>query len=455
MERDNIKTVTITHPAERVKEYRWLAGFFRLLGIWVCENILGETHGDPTDFYIEIQNEAETKEKKPENKSWKDIRWKETVESEYSALNLEDMDSTAAEEYEEKNWLQVILSTIKGLFSDHTWLELKFIAEQYVKYDLMRASYAVEYFANSDDYEIYEYMNRSKNRFYQAYKVLESWENEHSSKYLLAAICNCQRRFNELYTVIWNACQNEKLEEKQRVSLLEYLKEKPYQEYEQINTRIVKILEKDPGYYGAYAIRGFVKQIDNKLLMESVYDFDTAVRICGKKSYASYLLYRIGRHFEMFRKEQGMDMEFYHESYRCDNYNYRAIYKLAMYYKSHEQYDMSLEYWDKLLKILEPKKALPSLQPIECAYIYKTYYNTGLILEKEEHYRLAITFFEKAKEMGQNVNNLDFYDWMFGEKGKVFKQAAVKKLDLPDCNAHLSNAYAMVNSMEGIFSAYE
>ena len=74
---------------------------------------------------------------------------------------------------------------------------------------------------------------------------------------------------------------------------------------------------------------------------------------------------------------------------------------------------------------------------------------------RKEKYRESIRYFEQAKACGSSDKNMLFYNWMFGEEdGAVFKKAAVKKLNIYNCQMDLADAYAMLDSYEGILRAY-
>lgn len=440
MQTDSIRCITIVHPAGEIKEYRWLSAFFRLVGIWVCENVDKE-HGDETDYLICIRYDGDVES------DWQHISCRAKGESERSFLKSEQM-------YTEKYWLSVLLDQMAPCFGRYTLKELKAVAQCYADFQLMRGSYAIGYFGDADKPRIFKYMLESRERFQNACHALIEQEAEDSSKYMLAAICNCQRRFNELDTIVWKAIQTGKFEEGREENLLPLGKESlvPYQD---INVRISKILEIDPRNFAAYAIRGFVKELDNERILESVYDFENAVTLCGKASYASSLLYYIGRHFETIRPDKEYRESYYRYAYEVNRYNFRAIYKVAMIHKSRKEYDKELDLLTEILDILTPKQDLATLQPVECAYLYKANCLIGRRCISRKKYEKAIFYLERAKKCGRSNKNLEFYKWMFGEEdGVVFKEAAVEKLNLYNCYMDLSDAYAMINSYEGMVGAY-
>lgn len=440
MHKDSIRCITIVHPRNEIKEYRCLSAFFRLIGIWVCENVEDE-HGDQTDYIIRIRYDDKFAS------DWQRISCGEGGE-------LQECSPEPGVAYEEGHWLSEVLNQMQNCFNVSTFQEITNIAQCYLDYDLMRGSYAVGYFGDADDPGIFAYMGKSKQRFFDAYQKLVEQEEDDSSKYLLAAICNCQRRINELHTVIWKAVSTGKIKDDGGI-FRKMLKKHPFIPYDEINVRLSKILEMDPKNYAAYAIRGFVKQLDDDKVLEFVYDFENAVSLCGRRSYASCLLYHIGKYFETVRVDKVFEEKYYNYAYEVNPYNYRAAYKVAMCHRRQGEHDKALEILEQILNILSKKTVRETLQPVECAYLYKTNSVIGKMYIRKEKYRESIRYLEQAKECGSSDKNMLFYQWMFGkEDGAIFKKAAVNKLNIYNCRMDLADAYAMLDSYEGILRAY-
>lgn len=440
MQEDRIRCITIIHPADEIKEYRWISAFFRLVGIWVCENV-GEEYGDETDYII-------------------NIRYNGAYDSDWQRIlcgtegKLRTCSPQPNLKYSENNWLSVVLDCMKDCFHKSTWIELKNVEKYFIQYELMRSSYAIEYFGDTEEPKVFEYMGESRKRFYKAYHALAAVEGDSPSKYMLAAICNCQRRVNELGTIIWRAIRNERIRDDED-RFAETLWEIPFFSYDDINERISRILKKDSKNYAAYAIRGFVKQFDDDKVLESVYDFENAVKLCGRRSYASCLLYHIGKYFETVRSDEEFRDKYYNYAYEVNPYNYRAIYKVAMICKREGNYEKEIELLKEILKLLTPKKDLKTLQPVECAYLYKVNSLLGRRCLSKKQGEEGIFYLERAKQCGHSDKNREFYNWMFGkEYGGVFKDTAVEKLNLYNCYMDLSDAYAMINSYEGLLGIY-
>ena len=100
-----IRCVTIVHRVDEIARYREFSAFFRLLGIFVCEKIEGMDEGDETDERICL-----LKDDSPE-------------------------------------CLENLIESLSEHFGISTREYLKEMADIFSKNDLMRGSYAIEYFA--------------------------------------------------------------------------------------------------------------------------------------------------------------------------------------------------------------------------------------------------------------------------------------------------------------------
>ena len=192
------------------------------------------------------------------------------------------------------------------------------------------------------------------------------------------------------------------------------------------------------------------------LRFASVVVLPKRVKYIGKKSYASYIYYRFGKYCESIRGNLSQKWEYYQLSWELDPRNYRALYKIALKEKIEGRLDSAEKLWKRLIKILQPKEHSNALQPIECAYLYKTYILLGDIKIRKEAFREGIQYFQKAEEVYNNQSNEDkikgFYPWMFGsnvtepQKGtqrwEIYKDAAREKLQIKVLYKRIANAAA-------------
>ena len=430
----NVRCITIVHPLHEIRKYREFSGFFRWIGVFVCENIYGKEYGEVTDYYVEI----------PRGKD---------QDSAYSVCT--------------------VLKDMQQIFSANTISDLIKMAKIFENNELMRGSYAIAYFADAKKDYIYEQMTSARFHFQEALETLEQLEilDNSSRKYILAAKCNCKRRVNELYSIVSNALENAWYgwgDEAKRQKLREKLESKPCYKYEDINIDLNRILEETPNFYNAYAIRGFVSELDKGHRFDAAGEWLSVVNYLGSKSYVSYILYRLGKFCEA-RSTLGKEWvekkwEYYELSWKTDERNYRSLYKLAVKMEGEGKLDKAEIMWEKLLEILGQKEDLAALQPIECAYLFKTYVNKGLLCIWKNEISLGVSFLKRAIEIYGNKYNEDeeegFYPWMFGSEPvegrmswEIYKEAAREKLNIKHVYRILVKT-AAASGMEALYNKY-
>lgn len=446
MENIYIKCIKIIHDPREVRIYRALSAFFRLIGVFACENLTGDEYGDEVDITFKIEKGSEEKD----------------IPAEEQARD--------------------ILDEKKECFDNEIYAVISQIWEIFQSYDLMRKSYAIAYFRNSGKKEIYEQMGKAIEAFKSALNQLQTLEENTEKEspgnvYLWMAQASCQRRINELTGILWDAVtafyrkEEEELREekddkirkakeasirKEKDKKLELLSHK-YIKFEEINKNIKKVLKVDSRFYAAYAVRGFAEELSKAYETKSVVDLKLAANMIKDKSYSSYLWFRIG----MYYNNKVKRIKYCEKAYQVDRHNFRAIYQLAKAKMETGDKAGAKELWEKLRDVLECKRDLPSLQPVECAYLYKSYRKIGFLYNSSKNYETGIENLKKAEQVYKNINNEQdekgFYPWMFGrdsinESGKksweVYKEAAREKLQIHDLYVEIVDVSARASLVE-------
>lgn len=394
--KQGIRAVTIIHPTDEIQAYREIAGFFRLIGIFVCEKMEWMDMDEETDVIISLL-EADG----PKN-----------VPNVLSSLSQELGQTTIA-----------ILNSVETIYNNT---------------NLMRSSYALEFFSNCKNLTIYGDMLIAYDNFSNALLQFEKLEKQIANtetlplKYVLAAQANCQRRMSQLYTILWDAVEAGYYGN-QTNQYKEALWDRKYYFIPDIEKIIKRILEIDSEYYGAYAILALAEIGDREMKVVAMTDFEKAVTLTGNKPHSSYLRYRMGRYYEYILKRPKKSLIHYQKSYEVDKYNYRAIYKLAVHEQSVGNYKDSMDFWNKIIYILSHKKDSKALQPVECNYLFKAHKNKGMILFEQKKYEECYLEMKKAEMLYENKSNQGaggIYHVMFGNHASEYKKAAKEKLNI-------------------------
>lgn len=405
----NIKSITIVHPRNDIEKYREWSALFRLFGIFVCEKLEDDNVGNAEGTDLTIR----------------------TNEYECSEIAEEVFKEVTTDERSLKAMVEA-----GAIFLNN---------------DLMRGSYAIEYFAVSGDKRIYADMEDSHSRFKTAFnslrELIESKREVISSdvrKYLLTAQANCMRRMNQLYTILWEASSNDLYED----GTLDEIFQKKYYRHEEMEEIVGEILSIDPQYYGAYVTMALFEMLDDYTKVDAMDHIVTAINMIGDKSYSSYLRYYLGRCYEYILIRPEKSFANYKKSYELYHGNYRAIFKLAVFAQREHKEDEAIEWLDKILAILGEKANTLMLQPIECAYLYKAYKNKGQIYLEQKKYEQCLEMMQKALDVYNNEENESkngFYPFMFGENAGNYKEAARKKLEVWKVYANMAEAAAMLD----------
>lgn len=397
--KSGLKCITIIHPVDWINNYREVAGFFRLLGIFVCEKLEGMTFDRESDVIISLIGE---------NK-------------EINLLSLLDQEIFC------------------DFFDTGTINILKKLAVIFLENDLMRGSYAIEYFSDSKCSEIYQDMLESYDHFSVALNEFETIEKRSinnidllSLKYVLASEANCMRRMSQLYSILWEAVEKKWIDDEKVIQ--KDLLERKFYSIDEIDNKLQKILEIDPQYFGAYAIKALAEIVDDEMKIDSIADFRKAVVMIGDKSYTSYLRFRMGRYYQYVLKKPDKSRMQFEKAYEMDSNNYRAVFKLAMIELDDKNDEKALEYLQNIIDILDCKKNTKVLQPIECAYLFKAYKFRGKIYLKNDRYDECLREMKEAEKVYENQANEDenggFYKFMFKNRKMIYKNAARNKLEI-------------------------
>ena len=420
-QRDHVRCITIVHPVGEIRGYRLLSAFFRLHGIFVCEKTILE----------------------PENKT-------------DAVINLsQEKDFCATYDW----FTSIIVSQMKDVFSERAMEIFSKSRTIYESNDLMRASYAIAYFFDTKKEEIYERMLDAHSCFNNALDAFKKLEDEYQKecsteilKYVIAAKCNCMRRMNELYINIWNAIENNWYSEdfSKKAKMKEKLWKKGFIKYNTIETEISRIISIDPSFYGVYAISGFSKEVDPSRCSEYITDLLEVIKYTGSHSFSSYIYYRIGNYFELTKLKAENKWRYYEKALEVDPNNYRALYKIITRSQQEGEIEKCLEDCKNLISIIESKviknEKYYSLQPIECAYLFKTFAIMGKAYHSKNMYTDSVVCLKRAINIYTNRDNEDsekgFYPWMFKSLATervtettpciwpIFKEAARHKLQV-------------------------
>lgn len=391
-------SVKIIHKWEHAKEYRLLADYFRLIGVFVCDCTLKrEKFSDDFDFVFLL-------DKGFDKKDIEKVRQQYSAEGKQSKIiELKLLDNVTLNEQSKegkiklKKYICDCLDELEKVIPipdknivDNEMKVLKEIADIYVKYRLC-------YYLN-----LYRCVPNERNTvqnaqdsFVNAYINLA--KNEPKTSQVYYALANLAKYMNRTCALLGE----------------EFLLET-----DMILEWIDQALELEPIFDNAYLLKALVTEMDPAYKIQSKIYYENAMERIGKKSYSSYSHYLEGKYYEMILNEISRAKICYTKSLEINKLEYRTLYRLAIIYEKEKEYIKAIEALKSICNILiEPEKR-KKLQPKEYEYLLKAYYERakiqGYYLFNKKEYDANV---ESVRQL-LDLKDSSVYEDLFGEEGK-------------------------------------
>ncbi|MFQ9514597.1 MAG: hypothetical protein ACLRZ9_02095 [Eubacterium sp.] len=208
---------------------------------------------------------------------------------------------------------------------------------------------------------------------------------------------------------------------------------------------LTEILMKDYTFLSAYELKADLAGLgsDSFENVESYYNkyfVRTHFHACASNAY-----YKLGKYAEEQRLTNELK-KYYYNAYEINYDNYRAVYKLAMYYQYIQiQYARALKHYQYIIDKFEKKFQRGFIQPMELEYLFKSYFNCGLILgDRLGDLFQARYFFEKAESIeNTQLNQMKFMIDFYGPYAQSYLDKSLKRL--PTHRARLKKDTMQVN----------
>lgn len=393
-----VKSVKIIHKREHTKEYRLLADFFRLIGVFVCHCTLKrEKFSNDFDVIFLLSKDFD-------KESIENVKKQYLTETKISkVIELEELgnvtlDTKIEEEKEElKKYLNKCLEKIKDVTTipdktvvDNEMKALKGIVDIYIEH---RICYFLNmYQCAPNELEI---VQEAQNQLVDAYiELTKNVEKTSQVYYTLANLGRCMNQTSVL------------------------LEEEFLLETEKILRHIDEALKLEPVFDNAYLLKALVTEMDLGYRVQSKIYYKMALERIGDKSYSSYFHYLEGKYYGNILKDASQAKLCYEKSLEINPFEYQAVFGLAMIHKEGKEYLKAIEELKRVSNILSEAEKEKRLQPKEYEYLLKAYSEQakiqGYYMFNKEKYELNI---EKVHQLSKMKNN-SMYEELFEEGGK-------------------------------------
>lgn len=386
----DIESVIFSYDNRNRLEYQLYADCLRLMGIYVCEDIVDSINGYAYE------------------KRWKDADFS----IRYQIVAPSDC-SHAAVELGKREWLKKKLSRLKEDFVELADDEDFFscfdeISNIFVKYGLLQAGTVLQYFQMNAKQVL-----DAGRKFEQAADALTDLQEERvewkNNRYMNYAGLYCRQKTN----LSCLACK------------------KPVVYYvDKLAMRALRLAVDYPDFSNAWVLLGMICERKKQFVRETVDAYQRAVDAIGNKPYASSIYYWMGKCFQgesdvinAYAKSQ------YRKAYDCMK-KYRNIYKMAVSCLNGLDYRGANGYFLECIQHLERKGDF--LNPLEQEYYFKVTVQISYCYLKQMDYCNSLDYAEKALRFRKKIKigspAAEFYRKLYGNDEEDYIKLAINEM---------------------------
>lgn len=299
----------------------------------------------------------------------------------------------------------------KCLIETDTSASLKFV------YDVFRENQLALHEYNCDYYFFDKDVNQSA---YEAYdKAVRSMDNYLNSDVVADTDIDILRLQYAKYYL-----------EKRKLEKLKDLDNEIKDEIEDIFGKLLELLRKDEQFVSVYMLIGDALILNLANTNTAMDYYNKYFMKAQKNRCASAVYYRCGRVLEIRSGGLKRAYKAYYLSNNIDHNNYRAAYKLALYYTIVEDdTDKVLELYGKIINTLTDLQMTGYIQPIEIEYLFKTLFICGkYYVEYLKSYSVALPYFERTEKlMNIRLADLKFLQEMYGTDAQKYFDSIIDR----------------------------
>ncbi len=398
---ENMKSILLTYNNPDRISYQRYAEFFRLAGIYVCE---------------ECRTGAEDK----------GSRWDKKIFSVAYVIGHEceaERRCTPVDELREK--VEQRSSALYECYDD--------IEKIYNECRLLQASVTIQYFRTKVLNETKAVMKEAGDAFEKA--ADEFVELVRTKPWYMD---NQYVRYAKLYC-------------KQKANLARYFCNEPVVYYvNDLGAEGMALLQRFPEFSNAWVLLGFVYEISQDYVKEAIDAFQRAIQLEGQKPYVSSIYYWLGKRCEEYSYLKDQAYEFYRRAYQLMP-KFRNIYKVANWHMQKKDWENAILYYQNCLIFLNARGSYQD--PLEQEYCFKVNIHICYCYMQQKEYANAIPYAEAALQLRQKLESEErsgdstrFYYDMYGEeKAGEYIKIELNRMQETQAHTYLAKAYQEIN----------
>lgn len=160
------------------------------------------------------------------------------------------------------------------------------------------------------------------------------------------------------------------------------------------------VLERVNNISCGYYLLGQLTFVDSSKRYMSSHYFEQARKTGLSDYFESNVFYYMAANIQSINQNQGDEdaIKYHQKAVEKNNYCYRSLYKLGIFYIQNRQYELAIEMFEKIIMCVSGKKEF--LQPLEIMYLFKAYQHESKALEEMKDQSL------KSVELRKNATDL-------------------------------------------------
>lgn len=469
---DKFRSVEIVHNDLNRIDFSYLAEFFRLMGVFVCENILVEpqekTEAEKsTKYSAHIYVGKKTLGDNEKGIYAKAIVW-EDVEAEYEKrikslpaetiflyddatenlsllkkqdISFADMLFRLKQDYQ-KSILKSLMKRVLGSIYDSadanriTSGQLEKLIDVFVDNELWFHSLNLQYYPKKSS----NFEDKAMETFQKTYTdAKEAFLN--AQKEIKTAAENRQKdsaQFIYDYAQLWcevktnQACYG-------NGEILYFL-------IERLSGRCEELCRKYPDFSNARVLLGLCYEHSKSKANEALLAYDSALQDIGEECFASSVYYWVGKRYEGYNDKETETKRSYELANKC-KCKFRSCFKIAICAKKDKAYLKSVKWFEFILHKLNIKEKMDIVDPLEIEYLFKAYTQLGHIYYMEGEYdtaidkaKKAIEIWKKYIEQANREGQKDYFKIFYGEeKGEDYRSILKGRLVISSAQDIIKN----------------
>lgn len=234
-----------------------------------------------------------------------------------------------------------------------------------------------------------------------------------------------------------------------------YLEEETAFSVRELAGRCQNLCTDHPEFTNAKVLQGLCYEPSKSSANEALYAFEEALRDVGDSCFASAIYYWMGKRYEAFQNnKKEMKLCFREANERQEKF--RNLFKLAIIARDEGRLEDALDIFEKIDSKLLRKLKMSLLDPLELEYLFKSYNQQCYLYYQMEEYGRAIEFGKKAVRVKEEYSKPgwgyapDLYQALYGEDGDTqYRQMTDGRMNLSASYQLLADSYRkMLNEEE-------